>query len=226
MILLKLNKNLFFLPVSKNIIHLTFSKHFKSALCFLHCTVFFLFSVLGSSHEPGSPTSIGPSLGHDQEESDGEESEEEGVEEGVGYEGDYFELLEKIAEDWLMTEIDHCVSKTAANIYWDIACRGMFQLFSLKKSQSVTRKTPKFAQLRKKFNNKVPPVNMEIGFMNKESGEIEVKKDLLETPVKAYPASEFSKAYEIASVKVSSFLIIALFSSFHYLLRCSWNVQN
>ena len=113
----------------------------------------------------------------------------------------YFEYLHELSKDWLMVEIDHHVSKKATDAFWALACKKMHQLFESKRRNEVRRKTPKFPQLRKSLNDKVPEINMEIGFIDR-NGDLTVKENLRSTPLKQYPPSQFKKAYEIATVKV------------------------
>lgn len=118
---------------------------------------------------------------------------------------DYFELLKELSKDWLMVEIDHNVSKTATDCFWELACKKMHQLMDTKKRNGVKRKTPQFQQIRKILNEKVPDVNMEIGFIDKVSGELHIERNLEHTPLRQYPPSQFRKAYEIATIKVNIF---------------------
>ena len=43
---------------------------------------------------------------------------------------------------------------------------------------------------------------MEIGYIERRSGELIIEKNLQSTPIKMYPPSEYKKANEMASVKV------------------------
>lgn len=125
----------------------------------------------------------------------------------------YFQLLEELSKDWLMVELSHDTSKVATNLFWKVACKKMHELFEAKKRQNVLRKTPQFEQLRKKLDEKIPEIKMEMGYINNETKELTVLEDLHETPVKMFPPSQYRKAYEIATinVRISSFKIVFFF---------------
>lgn len=48
----------------------------------------------------------------------------------------------------------------------------------------------------------LPPIDIEIGYKDKTSGEISVVNDSI-TPLKRFPEGQFEKLYEIGTVKVS-----------------------
>ena len=115
---------------------------------------------------------------------------------------DYNDALHELSKDWLEIEINHHVSKTATNKFWEVATKKIFPLFQAKKRQKVEKKTPQFRSMREKLNRGIPPISMEIGYVSKTTGELIVKKDLQTTPVREFPPSEYQKVYEIASVQV------------------------
>ena len=115
----------------------------------------------------------------------------------------FHDFYEEVCKDWLDTEVDHNVSKTATNIFWRLACTKIVKLFELKRRQNITRKVPQFQQVRKSNLKHIPPIEMEIGYMDKTTGDVIIESQLKKTPVKMYPPSQFQKVYEIASVKVS-----------------------
>ena len=118
-------------------------------------------------------------------------------------ETNYYILLDRLSRDWLNIELNHTVSKTASDLFWRLATSRMSELFSAKKAQNIRRKTPQMQQIRKKLEKQAPEIDMEIGYINHDTGEMEVKNNLRSTPVKLFPPSEYTKAYEIASVNVS-----------------------
>ena len=118
-------------------------------------------------------------------------------------ERDYHSLLEELSGDWLKTELDHHVSKTATDIFWRLACTKIVKLFEIKSRQNIKRKLPQFQQIRRNLCNNIPPIKMELGFINKETGQLEIHENLDKTPVKRFPPSKFQKAYEISSIEVS-----------------------
>ena len=117
----------------------------------------------------------------------------------------YYQLLDELANDWLNVENLHNVSKTATNCFWAIATEKIHELFEVKNFNGIRRKTPQFQQLRNKLNSKLPPIKMEIGYLDRHSGDLIVEDKLETTPVKLYPPSQFQKTYEIATVKVQTF---------------------
>ena len=122
-------------------------------------------------------------------------------------EEDYFSLLDDVSRQWLDSELLHNVSKTASNHLWKLACTKVVKLFDIKRRQNISRKVPMFQQIRKKLSTNVPPITMEIGYINKTSGELEIERNLRSTPVKMYPPSLYQKAYEIATINVSVFFL-------------------
>ena len=126
-------------------------------------------------------------------------------------EKDYFELLKDLSEQWLVVEITHSVSKSATNSFWKIAKEKFHGLFEAKQRQNVKKKAPMFDHTRRILNKQAPEVDLEIGYIKNSTGELVIEENLRKTPVKEYPPSEYTKAYEIASVKVLSV------SLFHYI---------
>ena len=115
----------------------------------------------------------------------------------------YQELFEQVSRDWMDIELDHQVSKTASNLFWKIASSKMIKMFEKKRTENIGRKTPQFQQIRRNFNKTVPTISMDIGYIDKGTGELTVEHDLQQTPVKNYPPSQYKKAFEIAKVDVS-----------------------
>ena len=116
---------------------------------------------------------------------------------------DYFAFLQDFSEKWLMVENNHNVSKTATDCFWRLAIDGVHSLFRLKNIQKVTRKVPQFSHLRRTLVAKsVPPIKMDFGYLNKDTGMLEEVTDVQHTPISQFPRSEYTKAYEIASIEV------------------------
>ena len=102
----------------------------------------------------------------------------------------------------MMIEINHKVSKEASNLFW-MTANEMFHSVYVAKGDGG-RKVPQFSHLREQmYLNKVPPINMEIGYQSKEDGEIVVAEYVNTTPVSQYPRCSYRRLYEIASVDVS-----------------------
>ena len=121
---------------------------------------------------------------------------------------DYQTILEKLSESWLLVEVDHTVSKVAANAYWKHMMTLLPRLLRKKKMEQNTSKIPQFNHIRKKMHDqKVPKVNLELGYKCKETGEIKTVHDTV-TKKSTYPPHEYIKLYEIATVQTSD--VIAL----------------
>ena len=101
-------------------------------------------------------------------------------------------------------EIDHSVSKCASEQFWKIG----LQYFHRLNNAFGTKKTNQFNSIRKKiYKDKIPPIDLEIGYKDKTSGEVILVNDNI-TPVKQFPPSKFEKLYEIGTVQVSFFNIL------------------
>ena len=134
-------------------------------------------------------------LNHEVQSMDGDELDEH---------EDYRTILSSLLQDWILCEISHTISKKASNSLWKIAQAHFYKLYSAKAAQGVKRKIPKLPQLRKKmYDDYTPEVKMEIGYISKATGEVEVVKDVQSTPVSRYPPSTHRRIYEIAYVDVS-----------------------
>ena len=139
----------------------------------------------------------------DQESSDNESwigdklDEEEEEEEGNAY----FDLLEAIAEKWLLVELCHTVSKAASNEFWKIAISLLPALFSNKTSLQITRKTPQFVHLRRKLYKKLLPK-----IHHSTAYQAEGSDDVIDVPDGKHHEFDLTeshkKVYETASVKV------------------------
>ena len=64
------------------------------------------------------------------------------------------------------------VSKEASNEFWNIATHLFWKLFKAKDIQDITRKIPQFVHIRRQQYKSLPVVEMEIGYLHKESGSI------------------------------------------------------
>lgn len=116
---------------------------------------------------------------------------------------DYKDILARLSEDWLVAEVDHRVSHSATNAFWQLAISYFPRLCEKKKEQNVKRKIPMFSQIRQTLKKKnVPPISMEVAYQEKKTGKISIVKDTNITPVSMYPPSKYCKVYEQATVKV------------------------
>lgn len=104
---------------------------------------------------------------------------------------------------WLINEIHHRVSKEASNSFFEIAKKWFHRLFQAKEREGVNSKIPQFVHLRRKlYDSKVPPIKLEMAFQHITTKEIHFLEDIETAPVSQFPRDEYSKLYEIASVKV------------------------
>ena len=121
--------------------------------------------------------------------------------------GEYEDILIDLSKQWILNENGHRVSKEASECFWRIA-NNMFHRLHV---AARGRKVPQLAHLRNKMNDRhVPKVSLEIGYMEKSTGEIEIVKDSSITPVSRFPPFAYKRLYEIASVDVSMFYRIIL----------------
>ena len=135
---------------------------------------------------------------------------------------DYRSILSQLSMEWIDAEIDHKVSKEASNIMWKIANEYFHKMYQAKEEQGKTRKIPMFPHIRRKlYKDKIPKVNLEIGYQSKQSDELTILEDLESAPVNKFPPSTHRKLYEIASVDVSygykCSSIIIHFNIIHYI---------
>ena len=115
---------------------------------------------------------------------------------------DFKTIFSKLKKDWLSIELDHKVSHTCSEEFWKLALKLMPPLIQSKKEQQIRRKVPQFAQIRKQmYDDLSPEVTMEVGYVEKQTGEMHIVKDD-KTQTNNFPPSQFIKQYEISSVKV------------------------
>lgn len=128
-------------------------------------------------------------------------------EEDYNTESGYYKTLKGLAEEWMMTENHHRVSKEASNSLFEVAKKWFHKLYEAKEKEGIFRNTPQFVQLREHIHKKnTPTVYLEIAYKDKITEEVIVLKDLESTPISKYPPSRYEKLYESASVKVKQLL--------------------
>lgn len=99
----------------------------------------------------------------------------------------------------MLAEVDHCVSKTASEVFWKIG----LQYFHRLHTALGRKKTSQFNSIRRQlFKDKLPNIDIETGYKEKSSGEVVVVNESI-TPVKQFPQSRYEKLYEIGTVQVS-----------------------
>lgn len=85
---------------------------------------------------------------------------------------DYETVFAHLSKEWLKVELNHNVSKVAANAYWKVGRDWFHRMFHAKELQNVTKKTPSFVHTRRKMHDElVPPINLEIAFQSKQTEE-------------------------------------------------------
>ena len=114
-------------------------------------------------------------------------------------EDDYDSIMEKLKSEWLLAEIEHSTSKTASETLWNLSMKYFTQLPT---ARGRAKKTNQFKTIRKKMHEELlPPVELEIGYRNISTGEIEIVRDTV-TPVKRYSSRNYEKIFEIGTLKV------------------------
>ena len=126
---------------------------------------------------------------------------------------EYLRILSDLGKKWVEIEIFHKVSHEASSSFWRVANEMFHPLYVAKGNGG--RKIPQFQQLRERMKkDKVPKVNMEVGFQSKDDGgEITILKDVTSIPVSRFPPSRFNRIYEIAFVDVSCLVFFCFFFS-------------
>ena len=114
-------------------------------------------------------------------------------------------ILKSLTKDWILEENSHQMSKSASNALFELAKKYFFKLYEAHQQDGVSCRIPKFEHLRDQmYKLKVPPISLEVAYKNKESGVITTVKEVDSTPVGQFPRSQYTKQYEIASVKVNN----------------------
>lgn len=107
-----------------------------------------------------------------------------------------------------MEEIDHKVSKSASNAFFELAKKWFHPLIEAKNAEMIFKDVPQFAQIRKNLNDKeVPKVSIKVAYKDKLTEEIIVLDDLQSVPTTSYPRSTHQKLFEMATVDVSIIII-------------------
>ena len=154
--------------------------------------------------EQGTSEEDGDTLGTDGASDDAGTSENGEEEEEENANNKSFKTLhDELAKSWLLTEINHHVSKSASNSFWNVADQFFHKLYKAKEGEGITKKVPQFTQSRNKLNaNNVPEIKMQVAYKHKETGEISLVESVDSTPTSQYPPNVYTKIYEVASVEV------------------------
>ena len=133
------------------------------------------------------------------------------------YFSDYETIFNKLAEDWVLLEGKHRVSKRASNEFWSLSSKSFRKLFEAKENEGITKKIPGFRSVREKlYRENVPKILMEVCYEVKETGDMIIMTDLEHIPVKKFPPSKYRKLYESAKVRVS---LILYHQEMQYIVR-------
>ena len=117
---------------------------------------------------------------------------------------DYSTILKHFTKEWLQIELDHRVSKAASAAFWNLGKQWFHRLFTIKNLQRIGRKTPGFSHLRKQlYLDYVPPIRMDLGYLDKDTGNLIIVEDTQITPQKQFPRLRYQKLFEIGHVKVT-----------------------
>lgn len=110
--------------------------------------------------------------------------------------------MHSLSKKWVSLEVKHHTSKCATNDFWDLAKEFFPRLHRAKVDEINYKLIPKFATQRNKLtNDNVPKINLEIGYLNKETNETVVVTGE-KTPVSRFNPQTFQKQYEVATVEV------------------------
>ena len=115
---------------------------------------------------------------------------------------DYLTLRQALRDKWMLIEITHQVSKEASNAFWKTADAEFHKLYQAKTLQGITRKVPQFAHLRKELYKSLPPITLELGYLDRKTGKIK-SIEVQSAPTSKFKHSEYKKLYEIATIRVS-----------------------
>ena len=108
-----------------------------------------------------------------------------------------------MSQKWIDLENHHRVSKTAAEDFWRVAKEQFPRLHRARVNARVYKDIPQFGnQRRKLYKSNVPPVKLEIGYLNRGTQEI-VKVEGDKTPVSRFNPRQFEKLFEVATVEVN-----------------------
>ena len=80
-------------------------------------------------------------------------------------------MLESLSKKWLTLEMKHRTSQIASEEFWELAKETFPKLYRAKTEDMEYKDMPKFvSQRRKLFRENVPPVKLEIAYLNKDTG--------------------------------------------------------
>ena len=115
---------------------------------------------------------------------------------------DYNDILNLLTEKWISLELHHHTSKRASEDFWDLSKKFFPKLFRARIDDMIYKPIPKLkSQRNKKKKDNIPPINLQVVYLNKETDEVTVYQGE-KMPVNQFNPRQFQKLYEVASVKV------------------------
>ena len=151
------------------------------------------------------PANVNLSADEESEISDDEQDDR-----NMNEDQNFDEILEDIKSKWLLTENKHCVSKKASEAFWRIAAQHFPKLATARGKKRI----PQFKTIRGQMHNDLlPPVELEIAYRNKNTGEIEIVKDTI-TPRKRFSPTNYEKLFDIGTIKVRFNILLHFIISF------------
>ena len=134
-----------------------------------------------------------------QQEEDHDEQHMDDSEPELNMDENYDQIYEQLRSEWLLSEVNHRVSKTATDTFWRIGLKYFHKLHAA----LGHKRTCQFKTIRRKiYDDKLPDVLLEIGYKNKTTGEVNVVNEKV-TPIKQFSPTQYEKLFEIGSIKVS-----------------------
>lgn len=167
----------------------------------------FVFLDFPNFNDPDDPDDPG-----DEEDTDGADDDP--------IPDDYHEILLKLSKDWLLMEHKHRISKSGSNSLWDLAIKYLPKLQRAKIDGMVFRPIPKLKTQREKMlNDELPKIPLQIGYLNKQTGE-ETVVTADKTPKKLYNPREYQKLFEVTTVEVRNVNLI-LYDQYYDKKKCN-----
>lgn len=115
---------------------------------------------------------------------------------------DYETMLDSLVKQWVLLEIKHRTSKSGSEEFWDLAKSFFPKLQSARIAEMVYKPIPKLRSQRKKiYRDEVPDVHLELGFVNKDTNELNVI-NVDHTPTNQFDRKTFEKVFEVGTVQV------------------------
>ena len=112
--------------------------------------------------------------------------------------------LQTVAKEWLLLEMSHNVSKTASDMFWEVAKKLFHGLVEEKMKCKKNKKIPTFTHIRRVLvSRNCPEIHLDLAYKTKATGEIVRLNDLQKIPVNEYKRSLYEPLYEIASIQVN-----------------------